>query len=74
MCPLIFELWCRTRDRKLVHAIALAELVLQQDAREAYVIAYADAFWIVGVGLIISLAAVLLLRKPPRVGGPVEAH
>lgn len=42
--------------------------------REAYVSAYADAFWIVGVGLIISLCAILLLRKPQRVQGPVEAH
>jgi MFS transporter, DHA2 family, multidrug resistance protein len=38
------------------------------------VMAYSDAFWIVGVGLIVSLAAIVLLRKPPRVAGPVEAH
>jgi DHA2 family multidrug resistance protein len=42
--------------------------------REAYVSAFADAFWVVGVGLIISLCAVLLLRKPPRLQGPIEAH
>ena len=31
--------------------------------REAYVSAYSDAFWITGVGLIISLCAIALLRK-----------
>ena len=36
--------------------------------------AYSDAFWIVGMGLIISLAAIVLLRKPQRAAGPVEAH
>ena len=45
-----------------------------QVRREAYVSAYADAFWIVGVGLIISLAAILLLRRPSRTGGPIDAH
>ncbi len=42
--------------------------------REAYVSAYADAFWIVGVGLIISLCAIVLLRKPAKMAGPVETH
>jgi MFS transporter, DHA2 family, multidrug resistance protein len=36
--------------------------------------AYSDAFWIIGVGLIISLAAITLLRKPERTGRPIEAH
>ena len=36
--------------------------------------AYSDAFWIIGVGLIISLAAITLLKKPQRAAGPVEAH
>jgi DHA2 family multidrug resistance protein len=58
-------------------AIAKAQALMSIAAnvrREAYVSAYSDAFWIVGVGLVISLFAVLLLRKPPRPGGPVEAH
>lgn len=45
-----------------------------QVRREAYVSAYADAFWIVGVGLILALSAVFLLRTPRRVAAPVEAH
>jgi DHA2 family multidrug resistance protein len=49
-------------------------LIAGQVRREAYVMAYSDAFWIVGVGLIVSLVAITLLRKPPRVAGPVEAH
>jgi MFS transporter, DHA2 family, multidrug resistance protein len=49
-------------------------LIAGQVRREAYVMAYSDAFWIVGVGLIISLAAIFLLRKPQRAAGPVEAH
>ncbi len=36
--------------------------------------AYSDAFWIIGIGLIISLVAVTLLKKPPRVAGPIAAH
>jgi DHA2 family multidrug resistance protein len=58
-------------------AIAKAQALMSVAAgvrREAYVSAYSDAFWIVGVGLIISLCAIVLLRKsrPPK--GPVEAH
>jgi MFS transporter, DHA2 family, multidrug resistance protein len=49
-------------------------LIAAQVRREAYVMAYSDAFWLVGVGLVISLAAIVLLRKPPRASGPVEAH
>ena len=36
--------------------------------------AYSDAFWIIAVGLIISLAAIPLLKKPQKASGPVEAH
>ncbi len=60
-------------DPALARARALATLAAQV-RREAYVAAYADAFWMVAVGLIISLAAVLFLRKPPRARAPVEAH
>jgi MFS transporter, DHA2 family, multidrug resistance protein len=52
---------------------ALTSLALQV-RREAYVSAYADAFWIIAVGLIISLFAIFLLKKPQRIAGPVEAH
>ena len=31
--------------------------------------AYADAFWVVAVGLVLSLTAVLLLKKPAARGG-----
>jgi DHA2 family multidrug resistance protein len=58
-------------------AIAKAQALMSIAAgvrREAYVSAYSDAFWIVGVGLIISLCAVVLLRKPRPSQGPVEAH
>ncbi len=48
--------------------------IAAQVRREAYVSAYADAFWIVAVGLVLSLAAITLLKKPQRMAGPVEAH
>ena len=62
-----------TLDPALARTRALATLAAQV-RREATVIAYADAFWLVGVGLIISLAAILLLKRPTRVAAPVEAH
>lgn len=49
-------------------------MLAQQVRREAYVMAYADAFWLVGVGLLISLLTVLILRKPDKKAAPVEAH
>jgi MFS transporter, DHA2 family, multidrug resistance protein len=49
-------------------------LIATQVRREAYVMAYSDAFWIIGVGLILSLAAIALLKKPQRTAGPVGAH
>jgi hypothetical protein len=45
-----------------------------QTRREAYVSAYSDAFWIVGVGLIISLSAIALLKRPQRTAAPIEAQ
>ena len=50
-----------------MHALST---IASQVRREAYVSAYADAFFMVAVGLIISLLAVLLLRKPPKMAGP----
>jgi MFS transporter, DHA2 family, multidrug resistance protein len=49
-------------------------LIATQVRREAYVMAYSDAFWIIGIGLIISLAAIALLKKPQRTPAPIEAH
>ena len=60
-------------DPAIANARALATIAAQV-RREAYVAAYADAFFLVAVGLIISLAAILLLRRPPKMAGPVEAH
>ena len=62
-------------DPAVAKAHALMMLATQV-RREAYVIAYSDAFWIVGVGLMISLLAILILRKPQRPGAPTpaEAH
>ncbi|GLS42610.1 DHA2 family efflux MFS transporter permease subunit [Methylobacterium brachythecii] len=49
-------------------------MLAQQVRREAYVMAYADGFWLVGVSLVLSLAVVALLKKPQRSSAPVEAH
>ena len=54
-------------DPAVAKAQALATIALEV-RREAYVMAYADAFWLVGVGLLISLCAIALLRKPARAG------
>ncbi|ACK52343.1 drug resistance transporter, EmrB/QacA subfamily [Methylocella silvestris BL2] len=50
------------------------QMIAAQVRREAYVSAFSDAFWVVGVALIISLAAITLLGKPTRAAGPLEAH
>jgi MFS transporter, DHA2 family, multidrug resistance protein len=60
-------------DAGLVKLQAIATLA-SQVRREAYVMAYADGFWIVAVGLAVSLGAVALLKKPKPASGPVEAH
>jgi len=49
-------------------------LLAAQVRREAYVMAYADGFYIVGVSLVLSLAVVAILKKPQRSSGPIEAH
>jgi DHA2 family multidrug resistance protein len=41
--------------------------------RQALVMAYADAFWIIGIGMIISLPAVFFIRQKLGAGGPA-AH
>src|SRR5271166_193782 len=60
-------------DPVIAKAQALMAIAAQV-RREAYVSAYSDAFWAVGVGLVISLAAIALLRKPEQPQGPIEAH
>ena len=60
-------------DPAVTKAQALMSLAAQL-RREAYVCAYSDAFWIVGVGLIISLAAIVLLKRPRLVAATLEGH
>ena len=61
-------------DPALARAKALGSIALQV-RREAFVMAYSDAFWLVGMGLVISLAAIALLKKPNRGGaGDAAAH
>jgi DHA2 family multidrug resistance protein len=42
--------------------------------REAYVLAFSDAFWMVAVGLMISLCTIVMLGKPVGSKGPAKAH
>ncbi len=64
----------RLLDPAVARAHALATIALQV-RREAFVMAFADAFWIVGVGLLISLGAIAVLRKPGRgAAGDAAAH
>jgi DHA2 family multidrug resistance protein len=52
----------------------LAELA-RQVRLNASVMAYADSFWILGVGILISLLTLLILRKPgPGMAVAVDAH
>jgi DHA2 family multidrug resistance protein len=37
--------------------------------REAFIMAYGDCFFVIGVGLVLSLPAVLLLKRPPIAQG-----
>jgi DHA2 family multidrug resistance protein len=60
-------------DAGLAKMQAIATLAAQV-RREAYVMAYADGFWLVGFGLVLSLMAVALLKKPRASAGLAEAH
>jgi MFS transporter, DHA2 family, multidrug resistance protein len=60
-------------DPATANAQALAQLAAQV-RREAYVMAYADGFYLVGVSLVLSLGVVAILSKPQKASGPVEAH
>ncbi|MGX5777031.1 MDR family MFS transporter [Methylorubrum zatmanii] len=62
----------RIADPEMAHERAVAALAAQV-RREAYVMAYADGFWLVGAGLTVSLALVLLLR-PSSGSAASEAH
>jgi hypothetical protein len=79
----IFDVPMRARQRPSLAfpgvadpAMAKAQALMSQAAqvrREAYVSAYSDAFRIVGVGLIISLSANALLKRPRRTAS-IEVH
>ncbi len=60
-------------DPMLARSQAIAQLAAQV-RREATIMAYADGFYLVGVGLALSLGAVALLRKPRGASVPAEAH
>ena len=60
-------------DASVAKAQALA-MFASQVQREATIMAYADGFYIVGVSLVVSLAAVAVLRKPTHQGASIEAH
>ena len=60
-------------DQAAAKGAALGMLAAQV-RREAYVMAYADGFYLVGVSLVLSLAVVAILKKPQRTAGPIEAH
>jgi DHA2 family multidrug resistance protein len=60
-------------DPVVAKAQALARLAAQV-RQEAYVMAYADGFYLVGVSLVLSLGAVAILRKPQKARSPVETR
>jgi len=50
-------------------------MIAQQVRLDATVMAYADSFWILGVCILLSLATLLILRKPlPGAALAAEAH
>jgi DHA2 family multidrug resistance protein len=52
-----------------------ADLLAQQVRQSATVMAYADSFWILGVCIVVSLATLLILRKPqPGAAIAADAH
>jgi DHA2 family multidrug resistance protein len=52
-----------------------ASELASQVRQSATVMAYADSFWILGVCILISLAALLILRKPqPGAAIAADAH
>jgi DHA2 family multidrug resistance protein len=51
------------------------DVIAQQVRLDATVMAYADSFWILGVCILLSLATLLILRKPqPGAALAAEAH
>jgi DHA2 family multidrug resistance protein len=73
LATLAAGLHAHVADPAMAKTQALAELAAQV-RQEAYVMAYADGFYLVGVSLVLSLGAVAILRKPAKTGGPIEAH
>lgn len=73
LSTLVAGLHAHIADPMAAKGAALGVLA-QQVRREAYVMAYADGFWLVGVSLVLSLGVVAILKKPQRTSGPVEAH
>ena len=73
LAALAAGLHARIADPALAKAQAIAGLAAQV-RQEAYVMAYADGFYLVGVGFVLSLGAVAILRKPLKAGGPIDAH
>lgn len=60
-------------DLIVAKAQAIASLAAEV-RHEAYIMAYADGFYLVGVGPMLSLGAIALLQKPGAVAVPTEAH
>ena len=54
----------RTGDLAQGNRQAVAQLAAQIH-QQAMVLTYSDCFWILGIGLILMLPLILLLRKPP---------
>ena len=73
LAALAAGLHAHVSDPILARSHAIAQLA-GQVRREATIMAYADGFYLVGVGLILSLAAIALLRKPGSFLAPTRAH
>lgn len=71
LAALAAGLHAHVSDAGVAKAQAIAQLAAQV-RHEAYIMAYADGFYLVGVGLTLSLAAIALLRKPAKVAA--DAH
>lgn len=67
------SLYAHITDPVVAKAQALAMLAAQV-RREATIMACADGFYLVGVGLTLSLAAIALLKKPKAVANSAQAH
>jgi MFS transporter, DHA2 family, multidrug resistance protein len=73
LAALAAGLHAHVSDPILARSQAIAQLA-GHVRREATIMAYADGFYLVGVGLVLSLAAIALLRKPGSFVAPTRAH